>query len=174
MSLCEPSDFLNGSFKILQNCHSEVNLQDAIDRYESLYLCQLLGDELKGLFLADLDPDGLPQTQRFIDIYDPFCDTDGCNGKSHISEGMKTMLKGFIFFHYNVEDIYQPTPVGTISQDQQNATTATANQAFRNSELRYNDAVRTYRAIQWFICNNSSTYPEYSGVSVDFSFNGYF
>jgi len=173
MSLCTPSDFLQGSFKISQNCFSEKDIQEAIDRYESLYLCQLLGDELKALFLADF-LGGVPQTQRFIDIWDAFCNTDDCGGQIHISESMKLMLKGVIYFHYNTEEIYKATPVGTISQDQQNASTAMANQSFRNAEIRYNDAVRTYKAIQWFILDNSAIYPEFEGVEVEFSFNGYF
>ena len=74
------------------------------------------------------------------------------------SEGIKTMLKGLIWGH--IAEVFDTTlaTVGVKKNDSANSENAGL-QVSRMYNL-FNQQVKTYRAIQWFICENSSDYPE--------------
>ncbi len=91
-------------------CGSEEKLKGYIERYEKKYLIQLLGVELSKLFIADL-VDQVPIDPIYLDIYNSieedlttgdsayssFC---GCDRKIICTNGMKSMILGFVFFEY--------------------------------------------------------------------------
>ena len=69
MSIVVNTDF-KGEYNVSKNCYDLIDFY--IEKYEKKYLTKLLGAELYALFIADLtvtDPQ-VPQTQRFIDIFD--------------------------------------------------------------------------------------------------------
>ena len=166
MSLILSTSDFTGKYKIGQDNFSD--LQSWLDEYEKNYAVQLLGAELYDLFEADYNaaPPGQPTAQRFKDIFDPFQkDEEGC---LHISLGMKTMLKGFVYFEYQRNGSTFITPSGTTKTEHANDTPA----SFQEAGIweRYNRSIETLQQIQWFICENADVYPEYNGQHLGISF----
>lgn len=157
-----PTDFTG--FYAISNGGANQNdkIEDYIAEYEPDFLRDLLGVELYDLFVADLDPiTGLPVTARFLDIYNAiYLDDDSC---IRISKGMKEMLKGFVYFNIVRDSDFHNTISGNVKNEFSNASSVTTIQMGLNE--RYNVAVGYYNTIQWFICENSSVYPEYNGQS---------
>lgn len=152
------SDF-TGKFAIAQNDFSKLDL--FIDKYEKEYLIDLLGSALYNLFEADLDSQTPKQPQSLIyqDIYNPFHYDEGdCIIRS---EGMREMLKGFLYFEFVREQKYKNTDTGVFVHS--NETTREVGFTELNIYGRYNESLRTYRAIQAFICKNNTDYPDYNG-----------
>jgi hypothetical protein len=149
-----PSEF-KGFFKSSQNSYSKPELQLFIDKFEKLYLCQLLGANLYEDFVNDL-VDGVPQSQKYIDIFNAFCKNEGrC---LYQSEGIKEMLKGFLFYEYTTTTNFQHTIAGVQQNESDNTTQTSIENIYRNGEQRFNLSVQTYKSIQWFICDNYDTY----------------
>lgn len=147
-----------------------ANQDDKIDAYidssEPKFLRDLLGCDLYDLFITDLDVNNIPQTQRFIDIYDAFCVDDSIgSGVQRRSKGMVEMLKGFIYFNIVRDSDYFNTISGNVKNEFSNSTSVSTVQMGLTE--RYNVALGTYWSIQCFICDNASTYPEYNGLNKD-------
>jgi len=155
-----PANFKNGLLCIATTVHTESDLQDYIDKYEVDYLQDLLGCELYGLFIADL-VNGVPQTQIYIDIYNKFCIDDDC-GHQRVSEGMITMLEKFIFFEYVRDQKVKNTNTGNVVSQAE----ASRETMFPESRLYtiYNEGIKSYCNIQWYICENLTDYPTFEGI----------
>jgi len=165
-----PADFV-GKYKLAKDCYSKELLQQYIDKYEKYYLQDLLGCTLYEEFVDDLTLNEpiVPQDIRFTEIFEEKC-TDGSCGVMYRSEGMLEMLKGYVYYHYLLDQKFKNTIVGTVVD---NATfsreVATAKSTI---EDRYNLATDTYVAIQLYIIDNSVTYPEFNGITKRLSFFG--
>lgn len=158
MAITQTSDFIN-EYKIGKNCFNEQELEAYIVTYEKFYLLRMLGAELYDLFIADLTATTpqVPQTQRFIDIFDPFeIDDHGC---IDISEGIKIMLIQFIYFHYLRDGHKFSTTIGIVQPD---PSIASQTPIFNLIEM-FNKGVINYCEIQDFILDNSDDYPEENG-----------
>lgn len=179
MSIVSTSDF-KGIHQISQNCYSEGELESYILKYEKVYLQHLLGCELYELVIPEFDP-GPPTTPRFVAIFDPFC-KDGSlkihnyywhrmNHSYHcpvqiISEGIKEMLLGFIYWEYMTNSKFVHHLDGVSVDQSENSREATNAEVGAWTDERYNDAIKTYQAIQWYICHNDDghEYDEFNGV----------
>ncbi len=154
------TDF-TGEYYIAQDCYTD--LTDYIVKYERYYLLRLFGAELYKLFIADL-VDGIPQTSRFIDIYQPFAlDDDHC---LRDSEGIKAMLKEFVYYHILLEQPNIKTTTGTVKMQNENSSMSTYD--FNIIEA-YNKGVENYKTIQWFICDRDEDYPEENMQLLDYT-----
>ena len=154
MSIVVNTDF-KGEYNVSKNCYDQIDFY--IEKYEKKYLLKLLGAELYDLFIADLtvnDPQ-IPQTQRFIDIFDAFqIDESNCVIES---EGIRKMLTQLIYFHYVRENQVINTAGGTVS----NAVELGLSASFMGNIVQaYNEGVDNSHSIQWFICDNPTVYPE--------------
>ena len=156
------NDFI-GFYKVSGNSHTQSELQTYIDNGEPRYLMELLGVELYNLFIADLNPNFTPQSQRFLDIFNPFSYDDDCG--IVVSDGLIEMLKGFVYYDYVRDSDFFNTISGNVKHNYSNSSKA------RTVEYglaeRYNRALSTYIAIQDYIIKNSQTYPEYNGQAKD-------
>jgi len=85
--------------------------------------------------------------------------------KINISEGMITMLKGFIYFEYQRFQAVKASPVGSVENSNENSKVLTGYKAANIQ--RYNKAIESYKAIQTYIRQNLSDYPTFNGVSKD-------
>ena len=166
------ADFNTGKYKIAQDNFSQATLTAYITKFEKRYLQDLMGIVLYDAFVADLSSN-VPQTQRFEDIYNEFAEDDdglvsGLSGMASSgnkivrSEGIKEMLKGFIFFEYNRDLPVKNTMTGNVQEDNENSKVLTSLKA--GITEKYNEAIATYKAIQWKLEDESATYPEYNGV----------
>lgn len=162
----QDSDFNKGEIRIATSTATQVDLNIFIDTAEVEVLQELFGLDLYTLFIADLVA-GVPQTQRFIDVFDAFYDdTDAvagwCCGSSR-SEGIKKMLMRFIYFEFTREQHIQNTSTGPIKPDRNNAISATGPEI--GLITKYNKGVGSYQAIARKMILDSTTYPEYKGIS---------
>lgn len=180
MSFTKSSDY-KGINNISQNKYDSAYLQDYIDELEKEYLTDLLGCDLYALLIADLDIDGIPQTARFTALYEAICvDIESvyyggdnswwyseyyqhyCGNKQNRSRGMVEMLKSFIYAEYVREQANTNSSIG-LSKSKGVASDMVRLDA---SAIRrnFNKGMNDYWNIQYYICENSATYPEYNGL----------
>ena len=155
MSIVATTDFKD-EYKISKQC-DVTGLQAYIDRYEKYYLVRLLGADLYDLFIADLSV-GTPQAPLsaiYLSIFNAFETDDG--NCLNISEGIRVMLKQFIYFHFTRDQVTKTTIVGKAKPKMALAD----NTGFTGYNLidSYNKGIDNYREIQNFICDNSTDYP---------------
>lgn len=172
MAFLTYADFSSGKYKIAQDNYSQATLTAYITKFEKRYLQDLMGIELYNLFVADL-VSNVPQAARFTAIYNEFAEDDdgltsGLSGQVSVenkivrSEGIEEMLKGFIFFEYNRDFPVKNTMTGNVQEDNENSKVLNSLKA--GIIEKYNEAIATYKAIQWKLEDESSTYPEYNGI----------
>jgi len=170
MSLLQTSDFV-GAVSLSQNEFDAVKLQLYIDRFEVRYLTDLLGCDMYDDFVADLIPTpavptSAPTDAKFTAIFNPFCiDEQPDTGCQHVSEGIKEMLKFFIYFEWARDNQYTMAITGATKNTFSNAEIATIIET-RATE-NYNLAIKTYQAIQWYIDDenpNNYDYSNYNGI----------
>jgi len=163
----------------------EEALLEYISKYEKKYLIDLFGFDLYELFIADL-VDGTPTSERFLDVYNVlyynpvgnvFIPIDAaytgwasqfknCKKEPTYSEGISTMLKGFVFFHFVRDMDLNVSSTGVVVNKNENSDRADA-KTLEFIELRFNEAVDSFKVIRNYMIGNSSTYPEYDGVNHD-------
>ena len=156
-NLIQYTDF-SGTARI-QKDNNTVQKFDAIrDEKESEFMANVLGAELSELLYADLDSNGVPQTARFTDIYEAFKLDLNCS--VYQSLGIKKMCVYIVWFFYARDNNISIAVGGNFSGKSQNADQASDP---ANLAKNYNKGVKTARAIQNYIEENSSDYPEYNG-----------
>lgn len=169
MSITKTSEYID-RFEISQNIHTTPKLQASIDFYEPQYLIKLFGKELYDLFIADLDPvTGLPQTQRFIDVWDPiYIEEQYCFCEHDLnSDGIPEMLKGFNYFEYTRKQSHQNTIVGNVRSDAENSSNIMNYNSYM-IEI-YNIAVLSFKTIRHILKTEPDVYPEYKGCDLEFT-----
>jgi len=151
-------------YQIAKDAYSKKTLQTYIDTLEAKLIYELLGAELGGLFLADLDADGLPQTQRFIDIYNSFAIDDDC--QLRCSGGIKEYLLGLIYFDYCRNDNTYNSQIGNKGAVSENSEIA--GNLWNDLSQRYNISIETGKEIQWYCeCYKSEDYTEFKGIKLE-------
>ncbi len=150
-----------GKYAISQNAYNVSQIQSFIDKYEKVYLRDLLGLVTGDLLYADIAPvTFLPPVNAIYSVlFNPIAEV--INGREIISNGIKEMLLGFIYWHYTIKQPITNTLTGNVVQ--QNEVSRQADWSETDIYENYNEAVRTYTAIQYFINNDRTNYPDYSG-----------
>jgi hypothetical protein len=150
-----------GKYEIHTGIYETERLQSYIDKYEKMYLINLLGVDLYNDFIAN------PTFPEYVFIYEPFeVDSNSVSlyfgNRIIISEGMKVMLLGFIYFEYVKDLTNQITPVGNVRPVGENS--ADVSTLYSMMYARYNESIKTYRGIQQYICLNKGDYDTFNGV----------
>jgi hypothetical protein len=167
MIILSLSDFDNGKFELSTGMYTQNNLQQYIDKYEKRYLLDLLGADLGTLFIQDvISGGGTPTQQNFIDIFDPIAIDYGV--ELITSDGIKEMLKGFIYYEYLKDQISQVTTVGMVTPKGENSEKV--NTLFTQLYTRYNDAARSYKGVQNYIWTRRGDYSGYNGRIKSFAY----
>ena len=155
MAVITTADF-TGEISVSLNEINTANFQTYIDRVMPRILRNLMGDKLYNLYLADLDGNGDPQTQKYIDLIDGVTYTD-YDGFEVIYEGMKRCLRYFIYADYKI-NMYRDTGAGTKKLEGSNSENATWFN-ISNESNRFNDkGVALYIQAVKFIWNNYTDY----------------
>jgi hypothetical protein len=147
-----PTDF-TGKYELHTGMYDTAKLQSYIDKYEVRYLRELLGVTLYNEFVSDLTIQYVPKSPNFLQLYNPFAE-DVNMYQMLESDGMLEMLKGFIYFEYSKDLMMQQTTYGGVQQTAENSKVLNTLQSLIYN--RYNEAVRTYRAIQDYILLNTT------------------
>lgn len=157
------SDF-EGVFQIQTDTRTVAKFNLIRDEYQNDFLYDLLGADLTALFLADLDANGVPQTAIYEAIYDPFAeDTD--SGYVVRSKGLKEAIKAIVWYHFVRQNNHLVTTSGNTVKKSENADIST--DPFYLAQ-NYNKAIEIGFAIQWYINENMSDYPEYNGQELEY------
>lgn len=156
------SDF-KGQDDLARDKFTKNPLQEYLDKFEVRYLQDLLGCELYDEFAADFAITGTaPTDPKFTAIWNQFCLDNDCYIER--SEGIKEMLGLFIYFEFLRDQKTKNNIAGPQKNEQANATSA--NYAETNIFTNYNQALESYWAIQWYICEenpNQYDYDNYNG-----------
>ncbi len=182
-NVVKPSDFV-GIYKISNNQFTADKLTTVINDIEKTYIFELLGAELGTLFINDLDPNGVPQTPRFQNIYNSFAQDIaytntldwgcfyGCScvyehfdwmsaQRYYESKGMKFYLLTMIYFDF-VREYLGNAGVGNKSRtNTTNSTNTDLNGGFMAT--KFNEGIENGKAIQWYIRENKDDYEEFNG-----------
>ena len=161
------TDF-TGKFEIHQGMYDTANIDAYIDKYELRYLVELLGVDLYNDYYADANtqPNKIPADPLFNYIYNQFQYQNGMEYWQILySYGIKEMLLGFIYFEFMKDFITASTLAGVVTQKSENSSGA-----MTTIYGKYNDAVKTYRAIQSYIIYNSGSYPTFRGQAKQYAY----
>lgn len=154
-SITTPADF-NGQYSINRNKHNEASIQACIDSVEELVLLELFGVDFKAIVLQGV----VDEIVIYENLYNPFNFQDSCD-RIWQSKGIKEMLLGFVYFEWFATHSVAVVLDGQRENESENSKSASSLKS--NNEKRYNDAVKTYRAIQAYINENLDIYPEFKG-----------
>jgi len=153
------ADF-EGKTAIAQNNYTDID--SYIAKYEEPYLIDLLGVELFKLFKASVTAH-VPAAGIYRTIFDPIREDDTECNSVKVSEGIKQMLLGFIFFEFMKDDKFKATNSGTVAAQ----TELSRETGFTENDIysRYNEALESYNTIQWYIVkkNKKVDYPLFNG-----------
>jgi hypothetical protein len=163
MNIINISDFqTKGKFELHTGMFDNPRVQEYIDKYEKKYLINLFGVALYMEFELDLIlGTGTPTELRFVKVFEPFA-IDRC-GSVIYSEGIKEMLKGFIYYEYVKDLTNQMSSIGNVvpvGENSENGTTL-----YSMMFNRYNEAAANYKAIQYWISFNNDAAYNYDGFS---------
>ena len=153
-------DFSFGQYAINDADVTRQNLKEYVSQNERKFIYELLGVELGDLFISDLGADKKPQTQRFITIYNPLATDFG--HKLSYSKGIKEIIKGLVFSEFVREQNYKNNINGSSRNLYEQGDVISANNA--GIVNKYNEAIDSFCAVQYYIHENSSIYPEFKGV----------
>ena len=140
-----------GKYQLSTGMYDVTKLQDYITKYEKRYLIELFGAKLYDEFISDLNIQNVPKSPNFLKIYNPFYENITFR-QLIISEGILEMLKGFVYFEYSKDLINQMTPYGNVRPISENSEPVST--LYSMIYARYNEAIKTYRAIQTYIVTN--------------------
>lgn len=154
-SITTPADF-NGQYSINRNKNNEASIQACIDSVEELVLLELFGVDFKDIVLQGV----VDEVVIYENLYNPFNFQDSCD-RIWQSKGIKEMLLGFVYWEWFATHSVAVVLDGQRENESENSKSASSLKA--NNEKRYNDAVKTYRAIQAYINENLDIYPEFKG-----------
>ena len=140
-----------GKYQLSTGMYDVAKLQDYIDKYEKRYLIELFGAKMYDEFISDLDVSNVPESPNFQKIFNPFYENITLR-QLIISEGIIEMLKGFVYFEYSKDLINQMTPFGNVRPISENSEPVST--LYSMIYARYNEAVKSYRAIQAYIMVN--------------------
>lgn len=162
MGLIIVKDDFVGKFDLVKSINDKI--ESYIDAYEESYLRELLGINLFNLYKADV-VNHLPVTASYLTITNPLFIEQ--NGYSIISNGIKDMLLGFIFFEYVRDNKIKQSMSGSVVNSVDNS-----NNDFTQEFLfqRYNESIDIYKNIQLYIELNKTIYPTYNGFIKGYSY----
>jgi hypothetical protein len=152
------SDF-KGLYAVSQNSFNTGDLQSCIDKYEIIYLRDLLGVTLGNSFYADITtPYSPPVSANNIILFNELFSDEPLIK----SLGIKQMLVSFIYFEFTRNGTSKNTITGNVIQ--QNEVSIQSKWGETSINQVYNESICTYNYIQEYINYNYTTYPTFAGL----------
>lgn len=146
MSIVAISDF-KGEIAIANKSDSAISagVQSFIDKYEPIYLRELLGSDFAILFVAGLAVTPTPDV-RWTALITP------------TGYDLKTAIANFIYYWYMRDQDTQTVGIGTVKAKAQNATVVSAAGKVKRA---WSEMVCTsWQELRYLKCN-AATYPEF-------------
>lgn len=159
MAILQTSDF-TGQFQLAQNHLTDISTY--FERYEREYLVKLLGAELYADFYANLTgTPSVPASTPYTTIFNVLTFDDG---RPYVSNGIKFMLKCYVFYHYVRDNNLYHSITGLVSSGIENATPQIEAKGAQYIITRYDEGVATHQVIQRYIELHLADFPNYNGV----------
>jgi hypothetical protein len=162
------SDF-KGPYQLSQNTKQTDKVLLYINKYYPEYIYQILGAVMGQEFIDDLNVNGVPTEEKFLEIYEPFVFDDSCG--LHRSIGMKNVILGMVYAQI-VRDS------GNYNAVEGNKRTLGENAEFvgitNKLTTMFNDSVSSAKEIQWYITvhnPNDQDYDDYNGQTLRYWIN---
>ncbi len=172
-----------GKYTIAVSPSANIILQSVIDEWEKKTIMKLFGVELGKLLIAyHIAHPSSDFDQRFEDLIASFdlqtkqvlSSSDWCHCERdydiHSSLGLADFLTAVIYYYYISDDQVKNSQSGMVIANVETAGTLSPREAQRVGESKWNAALETSDAIQWF-CRwkkdeqtGLKVYPEYQGV----------
>lgn len=167
MILLQTSDFEAGKYCIpdADSIYNEADVQETIDTYEKKYIYELLGVTEGDKFITWVQLTSPPVNVHYTKIKNSFSQDDSACFGIIQSLGMTEYLKAGIFYEY-VKDSLEMTPAGVVNTDTEAAKKQGPDQQMRFAENKFNDALDTAEAIQWYCQDNASAFPDFNGQRI--------
>lgn len=166
-----------GKYTIPDSPGAAIILQSIIDEWERKTIVKLLGVELGKLLIAykEAQPNSDPPVVRYDDLialFDLQPEHFGffCYKEIYSSLGIEDFLTAVIYFHYVSETQIKNSQSGVTVVDVETAKVLSPREAQRFAESKWNKALETSDAIQWFCrwkkdeTTGDCIYPEYAGI----------
>jgi len=164
MSIIKIADF-KGYNRLAKAIDTDPNLQAFIDKYEPLIIYQLFGVKMGKLIIAYLNANRLPINVDYDKVIDAFAEEGNGSDEWYyqfntqwISEGLFSILKSQIYYQYVCGTAVQHTQAGTTFPE---VDTQKGINPSRLAESRHNDSLSSWEAIQMYIIENRTLYPDY-------------
>ena len=167
MILLSTTDFKGGKYDIPDSdgIYTGTYLQQAIDRYEKIYIYKLLGVALGDLIITWLAASRSPANANYVKVVDGFSMDDADCGGVIVSSGMKEYLKAAIFYEYVKNSLLTSQPA-VIQPMAEKSTTQGPGSTMRFAENKFNGVMNTIEAIQYYCELNSSAFPTFNGQEI--------
>lgn len=139
--------------------YTTSKLQSYIDKYEKQYIRRLLGVSLGNDIIAYIPTRVASPNADFDHLIDAFAYQDtnsACNAYLE-SDGLKDFLLAAILYEYLHVEL-KNTQAGIVSNDASGARIMSPRRSFRYAEHKYNKALKTVEAIQYFASVNPAKY----------------
>lgn len=154
-NVTNPQCFI-GEYDLGSNCYDDEVLISFIQQYEKVALDEIMGCELRIDFLNDLDVNGQPQSDRWIDIFQEQVFNDGCRV---CFIGIKDMLVRYVYVKYMTRREARPTNGGTRRTDSENSSVSPY--IYATLASIHNEYADNANILKQHLRQNKDVYPEY-------------
>ena len=165
MSYIVTSSMFTGKYAISAGVKI-TQLTDLITSVEERILKELMGNAMYVDFIADLS-NGVPNAPEFLTIFNPLL-LDNPRTFEDYSNGMKDMVKGFVWYVWNNDTESSPSTQGQKKVEASNSKNI-PNNSFQMNRI-YNESVGSFKVIQEYIEQNLDVYPDYKGTKKNYLF----
>lgn len=159
MILVAVTDF-TGDKTLARSIQNNTLIQSFIDRYETEFIKLILGADLGAAYI--LDKSNPTQDPIYTVIEDAFIMDDDSTIKK--SKGLKDALVALIFYKFVFETQTKHSQSGVTINQAEVSTVNSPENAARFAEQKWNQALETIEAIQWYCVTFApDDYEDYNG-----------
>lgn len=150
------NDYIGEINLALSDENVQINFNAIGTQVETDILKDLLNGKLYNDFINDLT-NNIPGSQQFTNLLNGTTYIDDC-GETIIYEGLKRMLRYFIYENYLEKSYYQNTGIGQMQGQNENSVTLNRSQLRKARAIIQNEAIKLYRKAIIFINDNYTDY----------------
>lgn len=145
---------------------AQANVQEMIDKYEKIYIYNLIGVTEGDKLIAYQASSKTPPNTDYDKIINPFyMDNPFLSGQVVKSLGISEYLKAGIFYE-TVKNGLQLLQAGVANTKAETASKMNPKGSMRFAENKFNDILDTVYSIQWYCRNNITSFPGYNGQRI--------
>jgi hypothetical protein len=157
------TDFANSEISLEINEYNLATFEKIANNVVYDVLNDLLNAELYNRLIADLDENGKPESEIYINLVNGITYIDKLNNNKNINyKGILEMLRYFVFYEYKLYKISYDATSGTVQSNNENSTVLSTMQLKEYLKKYYVRAVFLYRKVIKFLTddylNNEKNY----------------